>query len=78
MVCEVAERHKAEFDPELLKHYEQAGVQYAVCGGGPAPTTSSTLLPLWRPNRVAARTSSNLSSSFHCWSRLASKGCSVI
>ena len=26
------------------------------CAGGvPAPTTSSTLLPLWRPNRVAAR-----------------------
>ena len=37
MVCEVAERHKAEFDPELLKHYEQAGVQYAVCGGWPRP-----------------------------------------
>lgn len=37
MVCEVAERHKAEFDPELLKHYEQAGLQYAVCGGGAGP-----------------------------------------
>jgi hypothetical protein len=68
MVCEVAEAPKAEFDPELLKHYEQAGLQYALCGGVAAPNHS----------RVAARTSSNLSSSFHCWSRLASKGCSVI
>jgi len=34
MVCEVAERHKAEFDPELLKHYEQAGLQMPCAGGG--------------------------------------------
>jgi len=37
MVCEVAEAPKAEFDPELLKHYEQAGLQYALCGGVAAP-----------------------------------------
>ena len=79
MVCEVVERHKAEFDPELLKHYEQAGVQYAVCGGGAGPDHFVYFAAAMASKQSGrAGTSSNLSSSFHCWSRLASKGCSVI
>jgi DNA-binding CsgD family transcriptional regulator len=33
MWCDVARRLRAEFDPEMLKRVEQAGLQYSLCGG---------------------------------------------
>jgi DNA-binding CsgD family transcriptional regulator len=33
MWCDVAKRLKGQFDPEMLKRVQQAGLQYALCGG---------------------------------------------
>ncbi len=55
MVCEVAERHKANLTLSSSSTTNRPGCNMPCAGGVPAPTTSSTLLPLWRPNRVAAR-----------------------
>lgn len=33
IVADVVKRFKTDFDPELVKHYKQAGLYYAVCGG---------------------------------------------
>jgi DNA-binding CsgD family transcriptional regulator len=37
MWCDVAKRLKAQFDPEMLKRVEQAGLQYSLCGGFAGP-----------------------------------------
>lgn len=33
IVSDIVKRFKTDFDPELVKHYEQAGLYYAMCGG---------------------------------------------
>ncbi|HKQ35559.1 MAG TPA: LuxR C-terminal-related transcriptional regulator [Nitrospiraceae bacterium] len=33
MVGDVVQRFKADFEPELVKHYKQAGLYHAMCGG---------------------------------------------
>ena len=33
IVSDIVKRFKTDFDPELVRHYKQAGLYYAVCGG---------------------------------------------
>jgi DNA-binding CsgD family transcriptional regulator len=33
MICDVVRRYRADFDPELIRQYERAGLYHAICGG---------------------------------------------
>ena len=61
MWCDVAKRLKAQFDPEMLKRVEQAGLQYSLCGGFAGPDYFVWFNAAMGSEQSGVRTSSNLS-----------------
>ena len=72
MVSDVVHRFKEDFQPELIRQYEQAGVYHAICGGRSDKNYFVYFAAAMASARSGRRTSSNSNALFHFSFRRAS------